>query len=51
MDCPPVSFHSNTNLIGIDWEHDGLRWINPADMQSYETVPKLKEALENVYIC
>jgi 8-oxo-dGTP pyrophosphatase MutT (NUDIX family) len=47
----PFLFHSNTNLIMIDWEHDELRWINPADIQSYETVPKLKEDLENVYGC
>jgi len=47
----PFLFHSNTNLVRIDWEHDELRWINPADIQSYETVPKLKEALESVYAC
>jgi 8-oxo-dGTP pyrophosphatase MutT (NUDIX family) len=47
----PFLFHSSTNLIRIDWEHDELRWINPIDIQSYETVPKLKEALENVYVC
>ena len=47
----PFLFHSSTNLIRIDWEHDEVRWINPTDIQSYETVPKLKEALENVYIC
>lgn len=47
----PFLFHSSTNLIRIDWEHDEVRWINPTDIQSYETVPKLKEALENVYVC
>jgi 8-oxo-dGTP diphosphatase len=47
----PFLFHSTTNLIRIDWEHDEIRWINPSDIQSYETVPKLKEALDNVYVC
>ncbi|MFL6320710.1 MAG: NUDIX domain-containing protein [Nitrososphaeraceae archaeon] len=43
----PYLFHSNTSLIRIDCEHDELRWINPNEIQSYETVPKLKEAFEN----
>ena len=45
----PYLFHSNTSLIRIDWEHDEVRWINPDEIQSYETVPKLKETLESVY--
>jgi 8-oxo-dGTP pyrophosphatase MutT (NUDIX family) len=45
----PYLFHSNTNLIKIDWEHDELRWIKPNEIQSYETVPKLKETLKRVY--
>jgi 8-oxo-dGTP diphosphatase len=45
----PYLFHSNTHLIRIDWEHEELRWINPDEIQSYETVPKLKEALRSVY--
>jgi hypothetical protein len=36
-------------LIRIDWEHDEARWINPDEIQSYDTVPKLKETLESVY--
>jgi 8-oxo-dGTP diphosphatase len=45
----PYLFHSNTNLIRIDWEHDESRWIKPQEIQDYETVPKLKEALSRVY--
>ena len=45
----PYLFHSNTSLIRIDWEHDEVRWINPNEIKSYETVPKLKEALRSVY--
>jgi hypothetical protein len=47
----PFLFHSTTNLIRTDWEHDEIRWINPSDIQSYKTVPKLKEALDKVYVC
>lgn len=46
----PFLFHSSTDLIRIDWEHDELRWINPTDIQRFKTVPKLKEALQNVYV-
>ena len=45
----PYLFHSNTSLIRIDWEHDEVRWINPDEIQSYNTVPELKETLESVY--
>ena len=45
----PYLFYSNTRLIRIDWEHDEVRWINPDEIQSYNTVPKLKETLESVY--
>ena len=46
----PYLFRSNTNLIKIDWEHDELRWIKAQEIQNYETVPKLKEALDRVYL-
>jgi 8-oxo-dGTP diphosphatase len=45
----PYLFHSNTNVIRIDWEHDELMWVKPQEIQDYETVPKLKEALDRVY--
>jgi 8-oxo-dGTP diphosphatase len=45
----PYLFYSNTRLIRIDWEHDEVRWINPDEIQSYNTVPKLKETLESAY--
>jgi 8-oxo-dGTP diphosphatase len=34
--------------IRIDWEHREARWIKPEDIDSYPTVPKLKEALRRV---
>lgn len=30
--------------IQLDWEATELRWIAPADLEKYETVPKLREA-------
>lgn len=34
--------------IRIDWEHKEARWIKPEDIERYQTVPKLKEALSRV---
>lgn len=30
--------------IKLDWEAEEMRWVAPADLASYETVPKLLEA-------
>lgn len=35
--------------IKIDWEHSETRWINASDIDSYQTVPMLKETLARVY--
>lgn len=35
--------------IKIDWEHQEIRWIDPEDIDNYDTVPMLKEVLEQVY--
>lgn len=35
------------DAIHTDWEADEMRWIAPADLDKYETVPKLKEAYES----
>lgn len=34
--------------IRIDWEHKELKWIAPAEIVRYETVPMLKEVLDEV---
>ncbi len=46
----PYLFHiKDRSKIRIDWEHKEARWIDPKDIDSYQTVPKLKEALARVY--
>lgn len=35
--------------IRIDWEHDELKWISPGELDDYQTVPMLKEALAQVH--
>lgn len=38
----------NKDKIRIDWEHKEMKWISPDEIDKFETVPKLKEALEKV---
>lgn len=46
----PYLFHvKDRNKVKIDWEHKQMRWIEPGDMDNYETMPKLKETLAQVY--
>ena len=46
----PFLFSSNTDQIRIDWEHDEYRWINPKEIENYETVPRLKDALDSLLV-
>lgn len=46
----PYLFHiEDRSKIKIDWEHKEARWIEPKDIDNYQTVPMLKETLERVY--
>ena len=46
----PYLFHVwDRSKIKIDWEHKEARWIEPKDIDNYQTVPMLKETLERVY--
>ena len=42
----PFLFHSRKSDVAIDWEHSECRWIFPKEIVKYDTVPKLKEAME-----
>lgn len=43
----PYLFKVNTDKIKLDWEHVDYKWIKPEELKNYDTVPKLKEALES----
>ena len=46
----PYLFHiKDRTKIRIDWEHKETRWIDPEDIDNYQTVPMLKETLARVY--
>ena len=36
-------------LVKLDWEHTESRWVRPAELGDYETVPGLAQALAGVY--
>jgi len=45
----PFLFHvTNPEKMKIDWEHREYKWINPVDIDKYDTVPGLKNTLERV---
>jgi 8-oxo-dGTP pyrophosphatase MutT (NUDIX family) len=45
----PYLFHvKDRTKIRIDWEHQKMKWIRPSDIDQYQTMPKLKEALASV---
>jgi 8-oxo-dGTP diphosphatase len=45
----PFLFHVNApEKVKIDWEHKEYKWIDPVDIDKYDTVPGLKNTLESV---
>jgi 8-oxo-dGTP pyrophosphatase MutT (NUDIX family) len=45
----PFLFHVNTpEKVKIDWEHKEYKWIEPSNIDNYDTVPGLKNTLERV---
>ena len=46
----PYLFHiKDRDKIKIDWEHKETKWIDPKDIDDYQTVPQLRETLARVY--
>ena len=44
----PFLFEAKSSAIQLDWENSEHRWIEPKQLASYETVPKLKETYDRV---
>ncbi|CAG8437559.1 1715_t:CDS:2 [Acaulospora morrowiae] len=36
--------------VNINWEHDTFQWIQPEELNSFDTVPKIAEAFHRVYL-
>ena len=45
---PFLFYVNNPSKITLDWEHRDSKWVAPAEIDNYDTVPQLKEALELV---
>lgn len=45
---PFLFYVKEPEKIKIDWEHTESKWIKPAELTRYHTVPGLKDALERV---
>ncbi len=46
----PYLFHiKDRGKIKVNWENKETRWIQPKDIDNYQTVPKLNEVLGRVY--
>lgn len=44
----PYLFEARSKAIELDWENTDYGWVDPGELASYETVPKLREALDRV---
>ena len=44
----PFLFEAKSSTVQLDWENSEYRWIEPKQLASYETVPKLREAFDRV---
>lgn len=47
---PFVFTVEDRDLIRIDWEHSEYQWINPLDIEKYETVPHLKDIVKKMCV-
>ncbi len=47
---PAIAQCSRKPDVKLDWEHSEYRWIEVRDLDSYSTVPKLKEVLQHAQL-
>jgi len=44
----PFLFETTSNTVRLDWENTEYKWINPKELDSYQTVPRLREVYDRV---
>ena len=44
----PFLFEATSNTVQLDWENTEYKWINPKELDSYQTVPRLREVYDRV---
>ncbi len=45
----PFLFEAKSTTVQLDWENSEYRWIEPNQLASHETVPKLRETFDRVH--
>jgi len=45
----PFLFEAKSSTVQLDWENREYRWIEPNQLASHETVPKLREVFDRVH--
>ncbi|MBU7032336.1 MAG: NUDIX domain-containing protein [Theionarchaea archaeon] len=45
----PFLFEVKTKTITLNWENTQFKWIRPDRIVNYDTVPKLREVIEEVF--
>jgi 8-oxo-dGTP pyrophosphatase MutT (NUDIX family) len=46
----PFLFEVDTDEVTIDWEHTEFKWIEPGDIEKYDTVPRLPQGLKSLLL-
>jgi 8-oxo-dGTP pyrophosphatase MutT (NUDIX family) len=46
----PFLFDVDTSEVKIDWEHTEYKWIEPDEIDKYDTVPRLPAGLKSVLL-
>lgn len=44
----PFLIDVDSDKVKIDWEHDEYKWILPAELENYQTVPRLGEVVRSL---
>ncbi len=44
----PFLFKTKRKSVKIDWEHTEYKWINKEEIEKFDTVPKLKEVINEL---
>ena len=39
----PFLFEAHTRTLHLDWEHDEYRWIDPAELETTDCVPWIRD--------
>ena len=45
----PFLFEANSKNLHLDWENSEYKWVDPDDLRTYQTVPKLHETFDRVH--